>query len=176
MKYFLDTEFNEDGRTIELISLALVREDGEAFYAESQEVVAGDCNQFVWDNVLPNLMLRPEDRRTKLEIREGIERFIGQDLYPEFWAYYGAYDWVAFCQLWGPMVALPDHFPRLCYDVKQLADSVGMGNTSLHEYMKPGEDPHNALSDALATMRMHDGIRRILAHEKSDRSLGWGVR
>jgi hypothetical protein len=32
MKYFLDTEFIEDGKTIDLISIALVAEDGREIY------------------------------------------------------------------------------------------------------------------------------------------------
>lgn len=35
MKYFFDTEFIEDGKTIELLSIGIVSEDGREFYAES---------------------------------------------------------------------------------------------------------------------------------------------
>lgn len=37
MKFFLDTEFYEDGSTIDLISIGVVTEDGREFYAVSQE-------------------------------------------------------------------------------------------------------------------------------------------
>mgnify|MGYP007132577418 CR=1 FL=1 len=37
MRYFLDTEFQEDGETIRLISLALVADDGREFYAQAAE-------------------------------------------------------------------------------------------------------------------------------------------
>lgn len=33
MKYFLDTEFHEDGKTIDLISIGIVAEDGREYYA-----------------------------------------------------------------------------------------------------------------------------------------------
>src|SRR4051812_11038169 len=33
MKYFYDTEFLEDGQTIELISIGIVAEDGREYYA-----------------------------------------------------------------------------------------------------------------------------------------------
>lgn len=36
-RYFYDTEFIEDGKTIDLISIGVVCEDGREFYAESQE-------------------------------------------------------------------------------------------------------------------------------------------
>ena len=35
MKYFYDTEFIEDGSTIELISIGVVAEDGREYYAVS---------------------------------------------------------------------------------------------------------------------------------------------
>ncbi len=35
-----------------------------------------------------------------------IEDFIGDDI-PEFWCYYGAYDWYHFCRLWGGFMSMP---------------------------------------------------------------------
>ena len=35
VKYFFDTEFYEDGKTIDLISIGIVAEDGREFYAVS---------------------------------------------------------------------------------------------------------------------------------------------
>lgn len=37
MRYFYDTEFIEDGHTIELISIGVVAEDGREYYAVSTE-------------------------------------------------------------------------------------------------------------------------------------------
>ena len=37
MRYFFDTEFFEDGKTIDLISIGVVAEDGRTFYAISSE-------------------------------------------------------------------------------------------------------------------------------------------
>lgn len=37
MKYFFDTEFHEDGRTIDLISIGIVAEDGREYYAINRE-------------------------------------------------------------------------------------------------------------------------------------------
>ena len=37
MKFWFDTEFIEDGKTIDLISIGIVAEDGRTFYAESLE-------------------------------------------------------------------------------------------------------------------------------------------
>lgn len=57
MVYFLDTEFNGFGG--ELISLSLVREDGESLYIVYPEPVSGYCD-WVRDNVVPILWDIPE--------------------------------------------------------------------------------------------------------------------
>lgn len=55
MRYFLDTEFNEDGRTIDLISIGIVAEDGREFYACNQEAELHRVNPWVREHVLPKL-------------------------------------------------------------------------------------------------------------------------
>lgn len=57
MKYYLDTEF--DGFGGALISLALVREDGQSIYLVDQEVEVQD--EWVKENVIPILFDIPED-------------------------------------------------------------------------------------------------------------------
>ena len=57
MKYFYDTEFVEDGITIDLVSIGIVAEDGREYYAVSSEF---DLNKFMardWmmENVFPSL-------------------------------------------------------------------------------------------------------------------------
>lgn len=62
MKYFLDTEFIEDGKTIDLISIALVAEDGRELYLCNQECDFSKACVWVRNNVLtklPNLAVQP---------------------------------------------------------------------------------------------------------------------
>lgn len=138
MKIWFDTEFIEDGRTIDLISIGMIREDGVCYYAESSDCDLSRAGEWVQKNVLPHLT---GSRRTRVEIRDDILQFCGQR--PEFWAYYADYDWVALCQLFGTMMDLPHHWPMFCRDVKQLC--VDKGNPPLP---KDTGIAHNALSDA----------------------------
>lgn len=148
MKYFLDTEFAETGGqaqpTIDLISLALVAEDGREYYGESSDFQPGNCNQWVAENVLPRLG-PPGQRKNRSQIREEVLAFIGGDSIPEFWGYYADYDWVVFCWLFGNMVDLPPTFPRFCKDLKQTYEGLGAPDG-----VKPPdpEDEHHALADA----------------------------
>lgn len=139
MRFFFDTEFIEDGRTIELLSIGIVDEGGRGFYAEVAETDRSRAGPWVRENVLPKLTGPVVPR---LELRKAIVDFVGDQ--PEFWAYYAAHDWVALCQLFGTMMDLPSHWPAHCMDVKQL--HVELGRPQLPEYNHTNE--HNAISDA----------------------------
>lgn len=147
MRWYLDTEFNEDGKTIELISIALVSEYGHEYYAHSADYDVGACNEWVRRNVLPFVASVPPIPRSQIAadiLRLVIHAEAGPEGNPEFWAYFADYDWVALCQLYGPMVDLPSRFPKYCRDLKQLMDELGVKRSDLAE--NPGA--HDALVDA----------------------------
>lgn len=141
MRIFFDTEFIEDGRTIDLLSIGAVREDGEAFYAEPAETDRSRTNEWVQENVLPWL---EGPVMPKAEIAARLIEFAGPN--PEWWAYYADYDWVALCQLYGRMIDLPQGWPMYCLDLKQLAH--GMGNPDLRVIRMRGPE-HSAIADAM---------------------------
>jgi len=138
MKIWFDTEFIEDGHTIDLISIGLVREDGRTYYAESGECDISKTSEWVQKNVLPNLTGVKVPRST---IAQEIVSFAGEK--PEFWAYYADYDWVALCQLYGTMMQLPKGWPMYCRDIKQWCDAVGNPRLPKQDSVE-----HNALADA----------------------------
>ncbi len=144
MKYFLDSEFHDTGRTIEPISLALVCEDGRELVLYNLDFDWATADDWLRINVRPHLPPETVDGWwRRLNFASQILKFIGDDPKPEFWAYYADYDWVLFCQLWGRMLDLPKHFPKYCLDLKQLTRH--RGNLKLH---KQGTDEHCALADA----------------------------
>ncbi|HXG84775.1 MAG TPA: hypothetical protein VNI84_12200, partial [Pyrinomonadaceae bacterium] len=122
MKYFFDTEFHEYKPnltgidTIELISIGIVAEDGRELYLISNQfnVISAFDNEWLKNNVLKpiydsfpndnnkfdwigfNEVVKPHSI-SRDEIKEQILKFVGDDEKPEFYAYYGAYDWVVFC-------------------------------------------------------------------------------
>lgn len=172
MRIYLDTEFYEDGRTIDLISIALVAEDGREFYAVSRDAELHRVSDWVRTNVLPHLPPYGDDAwMTRVEIREAVREFTApsKDLIVDFrdgpvpasekaeiWAYYADYDWVVLCQLFGTMMQLPPHLPKFCRDLKQLA--VGKGDPELPA-QETGE--HNALADARWNMHVHRFLEEL---------------
>jgi hypothetical protein len=144
-RYFYDTEFIEDGRTIDLVSIGIVAEDGREFYAVSTEFDPAPAVPWVRDHVLAQLP-SPADPawRRREEIRDGVLEFLrAGEGKVELWAWYGAYDHIALCQLWGAMTALPRALPRFTRDLRQLWEELGSPPLPA-----PPADAHDALADA----------------------------
>ena len=149
MKIFFDTEFIEDGKTIDLISIGMIRDDGKTYYAISSEFDESKANDWVKKNVLTKLGDAP--RKSRKQIAEEIIKFTGEK--PQLWAYFADYDWVALCQLYGTMMDLPEAFPMFCMDLKQLL--VEKGNPKIK---KQEDGEHNALNDAVWVKETYDFI------------------
>ena len=162
MRYWFDTEFIEDGKTIDLISIGMVAEDGRELYAEVAGVDYSRANDWVKEHVIPQLWSQQADKREgNVWIRDGgrggllsrqhiareIKTFCEPATYgkPEIWAYYADYDWVVLCQLFGRMIDLPEGWQMYCRDLKQWADQYGVRFPS--EIGEP-KDEHHALADA----------------------------
>lgn len=164
MKIFFDTEFIEDGKTIELLSIGMVREDGKTYYAEVIETIHlwDKADPWVKENVIAHLKSNNTSQfvpelKTKEQIRMDLLKFVGG--YPEFWAYYADYDWVALCQLFGKMIDLPKGWPMYCLDLKQLALSKDIKNSDELPWQIGTE--HNALEDARWNKTVFDYLESI---------------
>ncbi|MGW3492061.1 hypothetical protein [Streptomyces sp. NPDC001054] len=170
-----DLEFLEDGRTIELISIGMVADDGREYYAVNRDMPVRRIRKHAWlmENVVPSLPKGAGDRRNHVprswlfdyadplvkrreQIAADVAAFIQATPDVELWADYGAYDHVALCQLWGPMIALPDGVPMYTNDIQQEARRQGL---SWNDLPKQETGAHNALADA----RHNQTVRRWLA-------------
>lgn len=167
MKIFYDCEFIEDGRTIDLISIGMVREDGLEYYAVNRQMPVRRIRKHEWlmANVVPSLPRAAGDFRNHMPrrwlfnyhhphvkqhatIAHQVKTFIQNTPDPELWAWYGAYDHVALAQLWGPMINLPEGVPMYTNDLKQ--EVMRLGNPRLPEQ---SAGHHNALEDARQVKR-----------------------
>jgi hypothetical protein len=182
VRIYYDTEFLEDGRTIELISIGMVADDGREYYAVNRGMPVRRIRKHPWlmENVVPSLPNAPGDARlyqpkrwlfnyaspyvfTRSQIADGVRRFIQKTPEPELWAWYGAYDHVVLCQLWGAMIDLPKGVPMWTNDLKQEAQRLG--NPDLPPL--DGAIEHNALHDAREVRSRH---RWLITHPKGARS------
>lgn len=179
MKYFYDTEFNEDSKTIDLISIGIVAEDGREFYAVSNEFDTRRVAKNLWllENVMTSIDHRvlvrtpafeghpvevdleviDKSAMSRADIAQGIMDFIGTDDHAELWAWYGAYDHVAFCQLFGKMIDLPEKVPMFTNDLKTLVKLAG--NVRCPD--QPAGN-HNALEDARFNVVRYNYLMELL--------------
>jgi hypothetical protein len=166
VKLFYDTEFIEDGKTIRLLSIGMVAADGRELYRivdDEETVTRAVEHPWVRANVLPHLPITVtpttpdrypdwdyDDQHAdwhrivvRADVASDVRGFIQATPDAELWAWYGAYDHVALCQLFGAMVDLPEGVPMWTNDLKQ--EVVRLGNPTL-----PKQDggEHNALADA----------------------------
>jgi len=124
VRFFYDCEFSRTAPDVELLSLGVIAEDGRELYAVSNEVDLDAAHPWVRRHVLP-LLPPPSDAAwmSRTSMRDELLTFLRPE--PVLWAWMGAYDHVALCQLWGSMTELPRQLPRMTLDVRQLWESLG---------------------------------------------------
>lgn len=188
MKYFFDIEFIESSerKTIDLISIGILAEDGRKYYAISTEFDESLASEWVKENVLNKLPPRPgtfnpaealfstlnESKawKSRETIKQEILNFVVPDESGiEFWADYGAYDWVVFCWIFGCMVDLPDGYPYNCNDINQWVHQLGLTRACLP--LDP-ENAHNALADAQWTKEAYYALKQYADNQQRRRSDG----
>lgn len=161
-RWMLDCEFNVEQPNFELISIALVSDDGREYYAVNQEFNQAKCGKWLQENVLPKLppfdmhqafcgnYKTATERKWKprSEIAYDIRQLLTTQLSgdkSQVWAYFASYDWVMLCELLGGMHMLPSSCYPTCIDLKQEMIRLGIYTSNLPP--KP-KDEHDALIDA----------------------------
>ncbi len=185
MRVYYDTEFLENGSTIRLISIGMIREDGKRLYRVVKDyplIVAASNHPWLRANVLTNLPVtydfftgkplwddhhKDSDYRTltdKETVADDVTEFLLDTPDLELWAYYAAYDHVALCQLFGTMMDLPEGIPMYTNDIKQ---EYFRRYGSQHVTLVQTSGEHNALEDAKHNWRMafNIGITDVLPPE-----------
>lgn len=181
MRYWYDCEFLEDGRTIDLISIGIVAEDGRELYLVNDDADWYRVAQHEWlmANVVPHLpvavgpmrgllprpamTLYPDYAHPAVWPRQVIADRVGEFITGgraenELWAWYGAYDHVALCQLWGRMIDLPPAIPMFTRDLKQ--EHVRLGSPPMPKQL---DGEHDALADARHNRLMFDFLEEYAA-------------
>jgi len=130
-RIFLDTEFTGLHQRTTLISLAMVAESGEEFYAEFTDYDSSQLFPWLQEHVMPKLWLQNKldfDRRPggvylrgdRDTIRKALEAWLKPFELIEVWADVLAYDWVLFCELFGGALYLPANVFYAPFDLATL--------------------------------------------------------
>jgi hypothetical protein len=173
IRVFLDCEFTSLNKDAELISIAMVSEDGAELYIEIKDVKDTDAykvqsiDQKEWleINVFSNFFIEKDIKGmrgayynlVKKNCTGKIEQWLldilkekkGEKI--EFWGDVPAYDWVLLCDLWGGARNMPEYIHYIIRDLgtyietKEIA--ADMPRASLLNEKVLGK-LHNALYDA----------------------------
>lgn len=173
-KIFLDTEFTGLQQNTTLISLALIAETGEEFYAEFTDYninqLTKDTLVFLQNEVFPNLFLDkdklPNKNQTFIhgnsgEVRSKLIEWLKSMAFDAFenpcilqvWAEVPHYDWVLFCEIFGGARLLQSQVPihwipidiASCFYARDL-DYFTLRNKLIEKSAISRQ--HNALTDA----------------------------
>jgi hypothetical protein len=189
-KIFFDTEFTGLHQQSTMISLALVAETGEEFYAEFTDYAISQTNEWINKHVVQQLFLNENNccttfnkyyiKSDKNTIKQAIETWLQQfgvvkddknNIIPniQIWADVPHWDWVLFCELFGGAFGIPKSIHYMPMDLATLlfANNIDI-NTVRHEMVDTSNIPshimqHNALYDAHIVKLV---IEKILSNGK----------
>lgn len=148
--FVVDAEFIETETGVDLVSLALVGDGGREMYVISADHDPSLANEFVLNNVIPQLEPRAHPAwQSRADIRRSVLSFVGESV-PRFWSWGGApYDWLVLAQLFPLAERVPDGWRFTCYDITQLAEDQGYRLDPVDDRLpQPPTNVHHALADA----------------------------
>ena len=176
-KIFYDSEFTGLHQKTTLISIGLVSDCNQQFYAEFSDYVVEQCDSWILEHVIqPTRWLKnsqtvaindKQDNLTlcfgdKKAVTEQLTQWLQQFSNIEIWADCLAYDWVLFCQLFGGALSVPNHIFYMPYDLatyfklKNLNPDCDRIQFCGHKQLTQ----HNALDDALVIKLCYEKLSR----------------
>lgn len=158
LRYFLDTEHTGDGERFELISIAVVSEDGRDYYAAVESYDSAAVTPRIAEHVLPKLP-PPGDPlcRSREQIRDDLAAFVIGDMI-EFWTMCAWSDWSLVVRLFGRFEDVPNSWPMACWDLWQLEAELGVTST---DRLSEPDRLHNALVEAYYHKRIYEWLRSV---------------
>lgn len=161
MKIFFDTEFTGLHKNTTPISIGLISENGDKFYAEFIDYDISQIDDWLRNNVLSNLKGSKYDndyntpewyfKGNKAFIKEKLEVWLSQFDEVEMWSDCLSYDWVLFCDIFGHAFNIPNNVYYIPFDICTLFKIKGIDpDISREEFagVTKNNNKHNALFDA----------------------------
>jgi hypothetical protein len=178
-KLFFDTEFTGLHQKTTLISIGIVAESGETFYAEFTDYDKSQCDEWINENVIDKLLFNHLDNlgiasndgngNTQIKansnsIKEHLTEWLTQFEQVEMWSDCLSYDWVLFSQIWGHAFKIPKNVYYIPFDICTLFKAKGVDPDINREQYGVGSvfdaQKHNALWDARVIQMCYTELMR----------------
>jgi hypothetical protein len=172
---FFDSEFTGLHQNTTLISLGLIAETGELFYAEFTDYDSSQVDEWISENVINKLDLDtsyPSNIKTLLikgdrkVIKSELERWFAQFEKVEIWSDCLSYDWVLFCELFGHAFNIPQNIFYIPFDICTLFKAKGIDPDVSRETfagldIEGDQSKHNAMWDAKVIKACYEKLQTL---------------
>ena len=185
MNLYFDTEFTGLHKETTLISIGIISEEGDKFYAELTDYSRDQVDTWINENVIANLVLsgkvktndnilyKNKETSDKYSIScrgdihyvsDELKRWIEQFDKIEMWSDCLAYDWVLFNHLFGHAFNLPKNIYYIPFDICTLFKIKGIDpDISREEFINNSVKgkKHNSLYDAKVIKACYEKLIEI---------------
>lgn len=171
MNIYFDTEFTGLHKDTTLISIGLIAENGETFYAECDDYDESQCDEWITENVISGLLhdntqiweegvADIQVHSNKTNVCYALKSWLQSFESVQFVSDVCHYDFVLLIDLFGGAFDLPYHVCAACHDINQdIARYLNISETEAFDMDReeilrsnsvsiPDGDKHNSLYDA----------------------------
>ncbi|AEO93390.1 Rnase H [Bacillus phage G] len=176
-RIYFDCEFTGLHQNTTMISIGLLADNGDYFYAEFNDYDRDQINDWLKDNVLANLFFLKQVEERQLvfpksmkvekylmcgntnQVVERLKEWLSKFEEIEIWSDCLSYDWVLFNQLFGGALNIPKNIYYIPFDICTLfkmknvdpdisREEFGKNHIREDNYFKSNVKKHNSLWDA----------------------------
>lgn len=181
-KIYFDTEFTGLVKNTDLISIGMVTDDGDSFYAEYEDYDRSKLDDWLKDNIISNLYLKSEKLtqegnsiiyETKGDskfIKSRLEKWLKEIINREgkkllFISDLLIYDWVLFNDIWNGSMNLPDYIYYIPIDIcgmfinKKIDPDINREDFIKESIKELQIKKHNALWDAIVIKKCYEKLK-----------------
>lgn len=170
-KLFIDTEFTGLHAKTTLISIGIVADTGETFYAELTDYDTSQIDGWLDENVVKNLNIEWDDysnneyriKSDKRTVRTHLSSWLRQFGKCLVISDCLSYDWVLFCDIFGHAFSVPDIIYYIPMDIctiflmKNIDPDI---NRETYAGIDSGIQKHNALYDAIVIKKCYEKLTK----------------
>lgn len=175
-KIFFDEEFTGLHQNTTLISIGLVAESGETFYAEFNDYDKSQVDDWLQEHVISNLkyngifqILEKKNgnilyKSSKENVWKKLEEWLGQFGEIEMWSDCLSYDWMLFNEFFGGARNIPKFIYYIPFDICTLFKVKDIDpDISREEFSDMTDDieKHNSLWDAIVIKKCYDKLMSL---------------